>query len=161
MIIAIQEQLDRIDDPEAKALLLEFQYITLNEHYIADDAENYLEFASYLELFQEIAQLTELDFGAIKGTAGNGLFTFSFSLDQTAYSFSIAAPQGDWIDQRFAAELNAVLQQHGLEYGLYFVFVLGLSNADQCFHLVYIDARTYKELQRHPDRYAWPDDDAD
>lgn len=159
MIITIQEQLDRIDDPEKEALLEEFQYITLIDHYILDDAENYAELSSYVELLEEIAQLTELDMTDIQGKATHGRFTFSFCLDETAFSISIPAPDGDWIDPAFASELNAVFEQLDLVNGLYFVFVLGLNNADQCFHLAYIDERTYKELKQHPDRYAWPDDE--
>jgi hypothetical protein len=161
MIIDIEVQLAGDLDPAQKSLLEEFQYITLVERYILDDAENYLERSSYVQLLKEIAELTQLGIQDIQGNAEQGQYSFSFAIDQTLHSISIATPQSDWIDQAFISASNEVLRTCSIANQLYFVNVFGLRNATQCFHLAYFDPSTYLALQRHPDGYTFGDEDDD
>jgi hypothetical protein len=161
MIIDLEVQLVSDLNPAQKSLLEEFQYITLVERYILDDAENYLELFSYVELLKEIAELTQLGMQDIQGNAAHGQYSFSFTIDQNLHSISIAAPQSDWIDQTFISALNEVLKTNSIANQLYFVNVFGLRNATQCFHIAYFDPSTYLVLRRHPDGYTFGDEDDD
>jgi hypothetical protein len=159
LFVEIEEQLKRDIDREALDNLEEFQYITLAERYIRDDVENYATLDNYVKLLEAISELTGLDFKDIQGAQAADEFVFSFELRGEFCSFSIPSATGDTLDPSFLRNLNSMLALHGIDEAIYEVFALGLQFADQCFHLVFLDAATYEELRQHPAGFVWADED--
>lgn len=159
MRINIEEKLNSDLSDEYLEALEEFQYITLVESYIADDAEAYSSIDAYLRLLEEIRELTGLAMENISGEVLADSFVFEFHLNENRLSFSIPKATGDWIDYSFANALNAVLRAEGIEKGLYFVYVAGEQFATQIYHLVYLDEATYAELAANPAGFVWNDEE--
>lgn len=168
-VVKIESQIQEwMNDPDSQddyfsqitIYLKEFQTLTGLDKYISDDAELYYDIQCYIELLENISEITkpEIRISDIEGKSENKAWEFNFKINGEPKQIKMNDPDSDWLREEFIDLLNSCMEGNGSIKKLKMVWATSEHNTDQCFDLAFINEETFEALVNHSPRYAYLND---